>query len=167
MQIKHEFSVFEFKTTEVSVNAVCSVAPQFLDGNSFAHPHKIIVEAKNCAKQLVLGVIEISELLRQDRQLAEVSSQVEVAFNPLNHAHRLPLPFSRLVFGHVLERLLLIVKYAKHIEFKSVETRLLGSDGKFVESFETMSVDLQYMLFLLKGLLAIFDIISSCNRFGF
>ena len=85
----------------------------------------------------------------------------------MNHAHRFPLPFSRLVFGHVLERLLLIVKYTKHIEFKSVETRLLGSDGKFVEPFETLSVDLQYMLFLLEGLLAIFDVIFSCNRFGF
>jgi hypothetical protein len=54
----------------------------------------------------------------------------------------------------------------QHIYFKSIKTRLLGSDGKLVQLFETMRVDLQYMLFLLEGSLAIFDVLVGRNRFG-
>jgi hypothetical protein len=58
-----------------------------LNGDPFAHADKIVVEAKDCAKQLVLRVVEIPELLRNNCQLAEVSPQVQMAFDPLDHAH--------------------------------------------------------------------------------
>jgi len=86
-----------------------------------------------------------------------------MAFYPLDHAHRLPLPFGRLVSGHVLESLLFIMKYTKHVKFEPVKTCLLYSDGEFVEPFETMGINLQYMLFVLEGLLIFFNILACCN----
>ena len=58
------------------------------------------------------------------------------------------------------------MQYAQHIDFKSVKTRLFGSDRKLVQLFEAMRVDLQYILFLLEGSLALFYVIVGCNRFG-
>jgi len=73
LQIQHELSVFEFETTEVSVNAVCCVAPQFVHRDSLTHADKIIVKANKCAEQLVLWVVELFELLSYDRKFAEVN----------------------------------------------------------------------------------------------
>lgn len=89
-----------------------------------------------------------------------------MAFNSLDHAHRFPLSLSRLVLHHVLKCLLLIMQHAQYIHFESVKAGLLCSQGKFIQSFETVRVDVQYMLFLVEGSLAMLNVLVACNRSG-
>jgi hypothetical protein len=71
---QHEFFVFEFNASKVSIATIYRIAAKLLESHALLHPVEVMHDAKSSGKNLVCIIVERMKLEGANNVLAEITS---------------------------------------------------------------------------------------------